>query len=674
MARKELVVRGGDGEQHASVRRGNTAMDYIRPWLAAPALVPAGFLTHWMWGDLGWGTGLAAAAITAAGGVVTYAAHRLTAARTWYAHHISTAMTGGAGAWLALATAFGPGRPLMDMLLIGGWAAAAVANVHLWARAQGTAETSPKQGGGRVLPRFEEIASTLDLRNIRARLLRDTEMQQRHELTLDNGETAESVQGRAKELASAYGVAPGAIRVIEDQSRANKAELVITKQDVMGKLIPWPGLDPAHVGASIADFPLHLGTYEDGEPFEDQVVNRHTLVVGTSGAGKSVYGKVKIVQIAARKDTFVCAIDLEKGRQTLGPVQKAIGWSAYDKKAARKMLDAIKRAIKARADHLGDQGIGQWTKGCGLTFIHLLIEEASAVVDFEEIVKISQVARSVGIRLELSLQRATWSNLDTDARANLGDGVCFGVRDYADADYVLPDYVLEAGCDPSRWRKSRPGAAYAAIEHVDPDRHTVPVKAFGPPTTNPKDENRDLTPAAESLPDQDEKLDPITRAAFGEVYAEFVAARAGAPGAATTASAPQIEDDIEDQGDDDVEDQDDDVEPIVYNTPDDDPEITADIDTPIPELENDFALPTRTKGTRASAEQARAAVDSLLEEWGAGHEFGAFDLKTELREMGVERSRSWLYSQLRRLEDDGRLHHEDSGAWTVLETRELTSA
>src|SRR5699024_1975160 len=233
----------------------------------------------------------------AAGGLVTYAAHRLTSARTWYAHHISTAMTGGAAAWLALATAFGPGRPLMDALLIGGWAAAAIANVHLWARAQGTAETSPKQGG-RVLPRFEEIASKLDLRNIRARLLKDTEMQQRHELTLDNGETAESVQARAKELASAYGVAPGAIRVIEDQSRANRAELVITKKDIMGTLIPWPGLNPAHVGTSIADHPLHLGTYEDGEPFEDQVLNRHTLVVGTSGAGKSVYGKVKIVQIA----------------------------------------------------------------------------------------------------------------------------------------------------------------------------------------------------------------------------------------------------------------------------------------------------------------------------------------------------------------------------------------
>jgi len=668
MARNnELVVRGDRQETRREDQR-TTFVDYVRPWLAAPALVPAGFLTHWMWGDLGWGTGLATAAITAAGGVVTYAAHRLTAARTWYAHHISTAMTGGAAAWLSLATAFGPGRPLMDMLLIGGWAAAAIANVHLWARAQGTAETSPKKG--RVLPTFEEIAAKLDLRNIRSRLVSDTEMQQRHKLTLENGETVESLQNRNKELASAYGVAPGAIRVIEDQSRANRAELVITKKDIMGQLIPWPGLDPAHVGASIADFPLYLGTYEDGEPFEDQVLNRHTLVAGTSGAGKSVYGKAKIVQIAARRDTFVCAIDLEKGRQTLGPVQNAIGWSAYDKKAARGMLDAIKRAIKARANHLGDQGISQWTKGCGLTFIHLLIEEASAVVDFDEVVKISQVARSVGIHLELSLQRATWGNLDTDTRANLGDGICFGVRDFADASFVLPDYVTEAGCDPSRWRKSRPGAAYAAIEHVDLDRHTVAVKMFGPPTDRPEDENNDLKPAADSLPDQDGKLDTVTRAAFGEEYAAALEGSGRTPAVATAArDVDEIEehDDIEDQGDDDVE------EPIVFTTPDDDPEITADIETPIPELEEDFALPTRTKGTRASAAQARAAVDSLLEEWGAGKEFAAYDLQTELREMGVERSRSWLYGQLRRLEEEGRLHHEDSGAWTVLETRELTS-
>jgi len=76
------------------------------------------------------------------------------------------------------------------------------------------------------------------------------------------------------------------VRVIPDPSRARRATLVITTQDVMGQLIPWPGLNPDEVGTSIADAPLTLGVYEDGELFRDEVDNRHTLVVGMSGAGK----------------------------------------------------------------------------------------------------------------------------------------------------------------------------------------------------------------------------------------------------------------------------------------------------------------------------------------------------------------------------------------------------
>src|SRR5699024_7506825 len=201
-----------------------------------------------------------------------------------------------------------------------------------------------------------------------------------------------------------------------------------------------------------------------------------------------------------------------------------------------------------------------------------------------------------------------------DRCAALCAGGRVAVGDFAGRSSARPADVTEAGCDPSRWRKSRPGAAYAAIEHVDLDRHTVAVKMFGPPTDRPEDENNDLKPAADSLPDQDGKLDAVTRAAFGEEYAAALEGGGRARGVATAArDVDEVEehDDIEDQGDDDVE------EPIVFTTPDDDPEITADIETPIPELEEDFALPTRTKGTRASAAQARAAVDSLLEERGA---------------------------------------------------------
>ena len=676
MARNELVVSGRNGAE-ATVRRGPNFMDYARPWMAAPLLIPAGFLTHWMWGDLGWGTGLAAAAITAVGGVVTYYAHHLTAARSWYAHHISTALIGGATGWLALATAFGPGLGLSSALIICGSGMAALADVHLWARGQGAVEPARPAGVGRILPTFEEVATKLKLTDIKAKLTSDTDMQQRHQLTLENGETAESLQNRGKELASAYGVAPGAIRVIEDQGRADRAELVITKKDVMGKLVPWPDLNPAHVGASIADHPLELGVYEDGEVFTNQITNRHSLTVGMAGAGKSVYGKVKMVQVAARADTFTLAIDLAKGRQTLGPIEGAIGWPAYTKKDAKAQLAAIKRAIKARANHLADQGHSQWVPGCGLTFLHILVEEAAEVVDFDEIVEVARVSRSVGMHLDLSLQRATWGNLDTDTRANLGDGLCFGVRDHADASFVLPDYVTEAGCDPSRWRKSKPGALYAAIEHTDPDRHTVAVKAYGPPTTNPKDENKVLKAAADRLPNQDQKLDAITRKAFGTEYAEFLAGRPGAAPAGT-ASVSQVavatitqEETVPTADNEDQEHEE--FEPVVFTVSDDDPDVTADLDTELAEADGeDFVLPTQVrKGTKASAAEARAALDSLLEEWGTGREFGVFEAKTELREMGVERKKTWFYEQLNRLQEEGRVRHEDSGAWTVLEARQL---
>lgn len=668
---KELVSLRGDRDSGKETRRGPRLRDYLRPWAAIPVLVPAGYLTHWMWGDMGWGTGLAAAGILAAGSIVTYATHALTTARTWYAHHIAIGMTGTSTAWLTLATAAGPGRPVLDILLLGGATLAAIANVHLWAGGQ-TSNEQQQKGTGRILPSFARVAEVLNLKNIRARMLSDTDMQQRHKLHLDNGETVEGIQHRRKELASAYGVAPGAIRIVESTSRADEAELIITKKEVMGELIPWPGLNPEHVGTSIADHPLHLGTYEDGEPFFNEVTNRHSLTVGMAGAGKSVYGKAKLVQIAARSDTFCLAIDLAKGEQTLGPIQAAIGWSAYNKKSAKALLAAVKVATKARANHLAKQGKGQWTKGCGLTFLYILVEEAAETVDFAEIVDTARVARSVGIQLELSLQRATHGNLDTDARANLGDGICFGVRDEADASYALPDYVLEAGCDPSRWRKSRPGAFYAAVEAAPQERHTVAIKAFGPPTTNPDEENAVLTPAAESLPSQDEKLDPVTRAAFGKAYEAYLQ---GVD--LEDLEETDDEDDVDELEDEEPMDTDaqehDEIDPIVLSTPDGDPEITGDIDTEIPPLDgDDFALVTRArKGTVTSAAEARAAVDSLIDEWGTGYEFTPYELKVELREMGVERKKSWIYSQTKRLADEGRITQDDTGTWRVQETRAL---
>ncbi|MEV2279357.1 hypothetical protein AB0I72_27650 [Nocardiopsis sp. NPDC049922] len=659
MARDELVVRR-DGREVA-VRRGPGAMAYVRPWLTTSLMVPAGWAAHMMWGDAGGWTVAAAAGVTAAGGAVTYFAHRLTAARTWYAHVISTASTGMGTLWLATATMAGTGRPMLDLLILTGGTLAAASNVHSWSAGQGNGSS---EGGPVALPSWEEIAEKLHIKGVTMRVTKQTDVQTKGRLTLAPGKTVDDLQERRKELASAYGVAPGAITIAEDPTHAGRGEITIVTKDLLGQLVPWPGLDPATVGVSIADVPLELGVYTDGEPYRDMLPGKHTLTVGMSGAGKSVHGKIKLVQVAARADTFVCAIDLAKGKQTLGPVERAIGWSAYDKKASRALLDALKRAVRARADYLGERGQAQWTAGCGLTFLHVLIEEAAEVADFDELVDLLRVARSVGIHIEVSLQRATYGNLDTDARANLGDGVCFGVRDDADASYVLPDYVIAAGAEPARWRKAKPGAAFAAIEYADSDRHVVPVKMFGPPSTNPAEENTVLTPAAESLPDQDTKLDPVTRAAFGKAYAAFRAAQNGATAPDTTTAMSPTADVHEDQ-DTAGSDQ---VEPIVLTTPDDDPDVTGDLDQEITPVEGEnFPLAPRRR-SKESAEEARAALDAMFQTWldRGLTTFRAPDVGAGLREIGVDRKRAWVYRQLNRLEEEGRIRHEDDGSWSIV--------
>ena len=649
-------------------RSGPGLGTYVRPWATTLGLIPAGWAAHAAWGDAGLTTGLAAAGITAAGACVTWLSWRLCRARTWYAALVAPATAGGITAWLATATITGPGRPWLDLLIVGGGALSGLVNVHTWQRGQSGGRSGSVWD--RPMPTWREVCQLLGLRDVRMRVVSRTDTQIRAEVVVPPGETIDALQGRRAELASAYDVAPGAVRVIPDPSRARRATLVITTQDVMGRLIPWPGLNPDEVGTSIADAPLTLGVYEDGELFRDEVNNRHTLVVGMSGAGKSVYGKIKMLSIAARSDTFVLCADLSKASQTIGPIRRAIGWAATTRGEIAAMLAALERAVTARADYLGERGLPGWTRDCGLTFLHVQLEEAADLVGVDELVKLLRTARSTGIHFEVSLQRATWSNLDTDTRAQLGDGVCFGVRDEADARFALPDYVLDAGATPHHWRKSRPGAAYAAVESAPPERHALAVKMYGPPSVEAADENSLLTAAAESLPDQDEKLDEVTRAAFGEAYADYLRrTRAETqPDDAVAADEHQNEERTVTTGNVDH-----DGEPaVIYQTPDPDPDLpNPSLDDPIelPPGGQDFALGPAPR-SRESAAEARARLDAQLNLWAdQGHSrFRAPELLGALRSSGLQRSRSWLLGELKRLEAEGRLLHHDGGEYELVTT------
>lgn len=631
---------------------------YVLPWAATAAMIPVGWLAHLAWGDAGASTGLAAAGITAVGGAVTWVAHRLCRARTWYAAVMAPAVTGGATAWMAVATVAGVGRPWVDLLILGGGLLAGMSNVHTW---QKTQSTPGKTVFDKPLPSWDEIAETVGLKGTRMRVKEENELRKVGTVQLRPGDTVEEIQGSLSAIASALKLPRRSVRAVEDPDDCSQAEVTIIKRDVLRDPIEWHALDEKEVGISLADAPLDLGMYEDGVPFTDDLFDHHTMTVGTSGSGKSTYAKLKAVRVAARSDAVVLAVDVAKGKQTLGPVEGAILWPAYTMKDTRALLGAIKRAVTARADYLGSKGLGNWEKGCGLTFLHVLLEEAAQLVDIEEIVTLGQLARSAGIHLEASLQRATYTNIDTDARSNFNSRICLGLAPEEDASKVLPEQVIDAGAAPEQWADRKQGCAYAAVKSADPSRHATPIRFHNA-------SNKDLAAAAAALPEQDAKLDPITRRAFGAAYAEYLAARTTDAGTEvpdieelpTVPDTPQslTEDydddyDQEDDGDDYVEEE---VEHI-------------NIDSPIgfEDGEADFVLPPRPE-PKLTAAECRERLATQLAAWeGEGRfEFRINDLIAALKERGVDRSRTWGIGELNRLTEAGRIIHHDGGKFEIV--------
>lgn len=635
-------------------RSGPGVGSYLAPWLGTAAMIPVGWLAHLAWGDAGASTGLAAAGITAVGGAVTWVAHRLCRARTWYAAVMAPSVTGGATAWMAVATVAGVGRPWVDFLILGGGLLAGMSNVHTW---QKTQSTPGKTVFDKPLPSWEEIAETVGLKGTRMRVKEENDLRKVGVVQLRPGDTVEEIQGSLSAIASALKLPRRSVRAVEDPEDCSQAEVTIIKRDVLRDPIEWHALDDEEIGISLADAPLELGTYEDGQKFTDDLDDHHTMTVGMSGSGKSTYAKLKLIKIAARSDAVVLAVDVAKGKQTLGPVSNAILWPAYTIKDTRALLAGLQRAVTARADYLGSKGLANWEKGCGLTFLHVLLEEAAQLVDEDELVTLGQLARSAGIHLEVSLQRGTYTNIDTDARANFSSRICMGTSEEADATKVLPEYVIDSGAAPHHWADRQQGCAYAAVKSQPKERHTVPLRFHNA-------SNKDLEEAANALPAQDPKLDPITRKAFGAAYAEYLANRTEGTEVPDIEELPTVPDTpqalTDDFDDFDQEENDTGHEPEVAH-------INIDSEIGFEPGESDFVLPAAPAPTKVTAAEARERLEGLLDEWqDAGrHEFRAPELRDALTERGVKRSRPWVIAELSRMQEEGRIIHHDGGVFEI---------
>lgn len=171
-------------------------------------------------------------------------------------------------------------------------------------------------------------------------------------------------------------------------------------------------------------------------------------------------------------------IDTVKKTQTYGPLADALHWFVTDEGLAKAVIRRIaNEMIPARTEYLAQEGLAQWSLKSKLSLIRLHIEEAWALVDTDEITNIALAARSAGIQLTLSLQRASHDMISTTVREQLGTRRCYGLGG-GFGTMVLDDEVIEAGADPQKWKDTAPGMHYMERGGMTLDEKTIERRAY----------------------------------------------------------------------------------------------------------------------------------------------------------------------------------------------------
>jgi hypothetical protein len=190
--------------------------------------------------------------------------------------------------------------------------------------------------------------------------------------------------------------------------------------------------------------------------------------MGMPGTGKSKAWQVIYGTVLNRREVSVIFGDPAKAMQTGGPLAAGLEWFETTYDGCIEQMEAIKRAIPARTDYLTAKGLDHWVRGCGINFLIFHLEEAARFAEVDELIELVEAARSAGIAIVISLQRATNDRLKTSARFNLGGNMCFGVKMKRDATFGLSEYAIEAGATPHLWQDRYPGRHFLEVTGIDP--------------------------------------------------------------------------------------------------------------------------------------------------------------------------------------------------------------
>lgn len=627
---------------------------YLPPWVAWVLIYVLAVVVWWLWGrdydSRPWfSVGDFGCTMVAVVGTWRFSAGRGEALRL-----LATASAALAGVWLMVAGIVGPfTRPIPDLYFGFG-----VALCIFW-----TIRRALMGQGDHVVAATGPAAKFMDA-------LRGARIAQPKILEVDGGTVVEATvevnrgEQTIAELqqllplleASIPGLRPGSLRLQQDAKEAGMGKLTATPRDPLEGTVSWPG--PSAPGQSV-HLGAPVGPYEIGGLARlfitgDDKLGRtlaQWLVMGMSGAGKSSAMRMVVADFLTRTDFQCWAHDHVKGLQTLAPLLGGLDWVTMDLKSGKRMLKAVRAAIRARTDYLGRKNLEQWEPGCGLSLLMVWLEEATDLGDLEVLTQLVREARSVGIVIFVSMQRASHSSVDTDTRSQFGGGWCFGVRDQVDATFCLPDVALDAGAAPERWGNAHAGYNHLAGPGIPMELWSVPIRAW-------RATNEQLKEAVEMGKKYRTPLDDVTRQAVADLgYADrpdpvsfldlgrITPAAEPASQRATTDldEAPEVGELVDDYDDDEMDDM-----PI-----DLDSHIKADPDTPVAPPPADIQLGDPNNGrAKLNTEDAKRVIQAHLAaiyRSGRDHTTAA-----DLYKMrpNTTRSREWVRLELIRLETE----------------------
>ncbi|MFD8564821.1 hypothetical protein ACFV1N_46790 [Streptosporangium canum] len=658
---KELVPVDPDSSMDKVVAKGVSKLVTLAgPWVVGILTFGVGSAFHAVLSSddpqvVAWTAFLLSTAVLVLTGVTYGQSH---ARGPWGRIH-TTATTLLSGLWVTAATINGSTTVVTGrLMLIGGFTMALTWNIRTVIRLKGW--DAPGAISDPLALLFGQGAAAAGMPAIEARTTTATAHKVEGAVQLEPGrQTADDLQKKVPYIESGIGLPPGSITTSIDPDDASKAKATISDPRVMKHPIPWPGA--SQPGGSIAEA-LRTGLWQDLDEVLHVIVGHHVQIMGQTGSGKSIGGAWNyIAEIVTRYDAAVFAIDITKGKQTLGPLEEALHRFETTKAGAKALIAEMQTKVKERTDYLASKKLQKWKKGCGLTYWVLWLEECPDIFDaltdkeMDDFLSLLKAIRSAGGTVVLSLQRSDYTQMPTIARGQLAK-LCFGVESGGDASFGLSEAQQDANARPELWQAKQPGMAYLDAPSIADDRIAMPQRtyAWGVNAAGEFDDelaNAAMREHAARWPAAEKRVDETT-AALSRL------AGGAKPLSVATAALERPADLDDDQGDDDDEEVRN-VAAEYLDTEDPDPEVQAGLDDPIADDPDDpdweFTPPAQTMTPQ---ERGAALMKHLKGLWdGGARDFATRDLRPLWE--STDMSRAWAQKQLKKLIEADVIGYDD---------------